>query len=288
MILRLETICISVIEPIQVLRFLLEGELLQLDASVLPEWNDKELEKTVLFPDHTGSGKTTTLVVTGYFAKKSGCIVFPVQADKALLQKIPCQITGYKSLYEIANAGISNKDMSISIFKNFVQELQQVVHVPVIFLIDQCDALVLPHQCQLRSNAAPTQIQPEENPICNIFKNWDTFKVKRGAALFAFSSTFHASSIADDGSLMLMDTINLLTESDWSRLTDKLMQERCLPTWMTIRFHGTEISIRKIYMNLAVEYYMIRIQRLLDPQRFGKAVNDSSIFAAKLFMGLEM
>ena len=91
---------------------------MQLNASVLPEWRDLELHESVLFlKSHIifrkemrdivcqlkngpcnynlevptsftkvlqgpgGSGKTTTLTVAGYFAKKSGCIVLPIQGN---------------------------------------------------------------------------------------------------------------------------------------------------------------------------------------------------------------
>jgi hypothetical protein len=167
----------------------------------------------------------------------------------------------------------------------------------------------------LKEEDEPIQIRPEQNRICSIFKNWNTFKVRRGAALFAFSSTFHASQTADDGNLMLIDTINPLTVSDWSRLTEQLVRENRLPNeherWNVRELTGllprelhrfckawniakqsdtgdNKQTVTGTYLNLAVEYFKIRIQRLLDRHRLGNAVEDSTIFAAKVFMGSEM
>src|SRR5947209_8489047 len=55
-----------------------------------------------------------------------------------------------------------------------------------------------------------------------------------------------------------------------------------------MKHYGSEVVVRERYMNLAVEYYVIMIHRLMDRKQLGEAVKDSSIFAAKLFMGSEM
>ncbi|CAG8675513.1 9480_t:CDS:1, partial [Paraglomus brasilianum] len=102
---------------------------------------------------------------------------------------------------------------------------------------------------------------------------------------------------------------------DWSLLTKQLVCEERLPSeyedwnireltgllprelhrfckaWNMAKQLETGVNketVMETYMNLAVEYFKIKVQRLLDRQRLGNAVEDSTIFAAKVFMGSEM
>ena len=160
---------------------------------------DQGSTSTTLLLGPSGVGKTTTLLYIGHMARKKGYLVFPVQArdfvnqarpmgdvirlflftwieavGKDILKAIPARLRpSYKSLYEIAKPTGDERDI-INSFILLVQELQVCVAKPVVFLISHFNAF---HQdC------------PKGNPVGTMFLDWSTFKVKRGAIIYEFSS----------------------------------------------------------------------------------------------------
>ncbi|CAG8527850.1 8024_t:CDS:2 [Funneliformis mosseae] len=102
----------------------------QLDASVLSEWNDIKLEETI---------STTAFLFTNVLRGPS------VSGNTTTLVQSAQWLHGAEKI--------------------FTKELLQV---PIIFLIDQCDSLMLPQQCQLEPNAVLAQKKPEETRYSNM------------------------------------------------------------------------------------------------------------------------
>jgi hypothetical protein len=107
----------------------------------------RELQKndspfTVLLHGASGVGKTMTLMFVGHMARKSGCLVFPIQAKKfvnqerplscvvrsfllfwsnavgeKLLKKLRCTWTSFANLFDLIKDGLSDMKKTIECFQ---------------------------------------------------------------------------------------------------------------------------------------------------------------------------
>jgi hypothetical protein len=148
-------------------------------------------------------------------ARNSGCLVFPLQArdfvdqeiplseivlnflsawmdavGEEFLKQLPCKWAKF-SLYDLLKDGIDSLQKVLQCFASLVQELKNLKVVPVVFLIDQCNAFYTRHYFRLYSDDEIKVAEPgyQCNPIGYQFVQWNTFRMRRGCILYAFSSS---------------------------------------------------------------------------------------------------
>lgn len=281
-----------------------------------------------------GVGKTTTLYITACAARAAGCLVMYINAkyftdgtdwinfkvnvfmqqwleytkNIDLLKKIPSSWSSFISLYDVALEAANDKtDKAIEAFSALIRDLCCVEYIPVIICIDQYNSFLVKHKLILEEGKPPQIIQPEYNPIANIFSNWNDFKISRGAVLYAFTSSYHGDKAANDGNSMLYEKIQPYNDSEWNKITTHFRNKlpdnieflrefvgsiprefmRFFKFWSECGIEGIDV-VKFRYFEDAERYYTTRIHRLLDRERLGAEFKDSAIFAAKVFMGDKM
>ncbi len=92
-----------------------------------------------------------------------------------LLSRLPCQISIIPNLLELLKNALSPQSNVISCFLMLVDELQSLSTVPVVFLIDQCNAFYTKHTVQLFSDDERKVVEPGSghNPIASLFVQWN-------------------------------------------------------------------------------------------------------------------
>ncbi|CAI2190251.1 1929_t:CDS:2, partial [Funneliformis geosporum] len=278
-----------------------------------------------------GVGKTTTLYTTACAARAAGCLVMYINAkyftdgtgwinvkinvfvqrwleytkNIDLLKKIPSSWPNFISLYDVAFEAANDKTgKAIQAFSALITDLCCVEYIPVIIYIDQYNSFLVKHKLILEKDKPPQIIQPEYNPIANIFSDWNNFNTSRGAVLYAFTSLYHGDKAANDGNSMLYEKIQPYNDFEWNKITTHFCNKlpdnveflrefvgsiprefmRFFKFWSEYGSEGLN-TVKFQYFEDAKRYYTTRIHRLLDRERLGDEFKDSAMFAAKVFMG---
>ncbi len=141
----------------------------------------------------SGVGKSTTLLFIGHMARKSNCMVLPIQGrcmrevgspnviayrvlrhwmkgNRELLQKLQGMDSSAKSILELVDRSERQCSESATILNEVITLFREMDLVPVIFLIDQCNAL----QCIPSSaDSDPWDI------LCSSVADFNTFQIER-------------------------------------------------------------------------------------------------------------
>jgi hypothetical protein len=299
---------------------------------------------TVLLQGASGVGKTMTLLVVGHMARKSGCIVFPIQGKyfvnqerplseivkkflskwisavgEELLAKLPCKFRNFSNLLEFVKKGLeSDENDLIGCFEHLVQELTDVVDVPVVFLIDQCNAFCTTHTVKILPKDERKIVVPGsgENPIASLFSQWNTFSMRRGCTLYAFSSSFNLLPSADDGNSNLFETLEPMDKSEFGKLVELAVNSMHLPpellepepsqqlfdlcagiprellafslVWKRSQKSNFD-NLKSSYLHNRRKFYQDRIKRLFNKEKMGDELVKASVsFAARVFVGRPM
>lgn len=292
----------------------------------------------------SGVGKTITLLFIGHMARKSGCIVFPIQASGFVNQEIPlsrivdnflsywsravgdhllgeirCQKNKlFSNLLDLVNHGLSDETNSIPCFLNLVHELQHVEHVPVVFLIDQCNAFYTKHTVKIFSDDESKVVEPGSghNPIASLFVQWNSFQLRRGCILYAFSSSFNLMPTAKDGNSNLFKTLQPMDDLEFKKLVELSININHLPkellgpqtykqlfdlcegiprellsftlAWKRPKEFNFDI-VKLEYLEHRREFYQDRIKRLFNKEKMGEELVKASVsFASHVFVGKPM
>lgn len=292
----------------------------------------------------SGVGKTMTLLFMGHMARKNGCIVFPIQCKdfvnqniplcdivwnfldiwsralgKEFLSKFPCRKAKFPNLFDLVSDGLSNTKNIFTCFSSLVHELKNLITVPVVFLIDQCNAFFAKHTVQIFADELPQTVEPGKsgNPIGNLFVNWNHFRMSRGCILYAFSSSFNLMPTASDGGSNIFQSLQPLDLIKFKKLLEMFVRVRNLPQeWLVSEYfiqifnlcsgiprellafsltlsqasENADFDILKIiYMENRCEFYLDRIKRLLSKENLGEKLFNSSVsFASRIFVGRPM
>ncbi len=149
-----------------------------------------------------------------------------------MLAELPCKLRNFSNLLEFVKKGLeSDENDLIGCFEHLVQELTDVVDVPVVFLIDQYNAFLLKHTVKILPNDKKIIVQPGSgnNPITSLFSQWNTFSMRRGSIFYAFSSCFNLLPIPSDGSSVLFETRQPMDQSEFRRLVESSVNATHLP-----------------------------------------------------------
>ncbi|CAG8594992.1 8428_t:CDS:2, partial [Paraglomus brasilianum] len=203
-------------------------------------------------------------------------------------------------MFDAAMEAAKDIQNSVVLFNFLIEDLQRTVRVPVVICIDQYNAFLVDHEAVLEYNKAPTTISWGSNPIGRIFSDWNNFNVQRGAVLFAFTSSYHGGKTAIDGNSRLFTRISPYNNDEWAKMTNRFTDSlppdtgflrnfvggiprelgRFMKIWDKERHNGVD-NVMKLYTKDATDY-------LLDKKRMKEDVKESTVFAAKIFMGSPM
>ena len=198
----------------------------------------------------SGIGKTSTLVVIGHLVRKSGGLVFPLQArdlmtchsvprwvdsflkrwkrasGNAILESTIIKETQNLSLLALVNSCIQDNDqVKIQSFLDLATSLKDLTSVPVLFLIDQFNVL------DVKSNPESLESLPEHGraSIAKYFAGWNEFKLARGAVIFAATASFASMEDAWDGNSSCIALLPPMNADPFRRLVEMMIAERLLP-----------------------------------------------------------
>ncbi|CAG8659185.1 10290_t:CDS:1, partial [Paraglomus brasilianum] len=225
--------------------------------------------------------------------------------NQDLLKQLPS--SSKVTMFDAAMEAAKDIQNSVVLFNFLIEDLQRTVRVPVVICIDQYNAFLVDHEAVLEYNKAPTTISWGSNPIGRIFSDWNNFNVQRGAVLFAFTSSYHGGKTAIDGNSRLFTRISPYNNDEWAKMTNRFTDSlppdtgflrnfvggiprelgRFMKIWDKEHHNGVD-NVMKLYTKDATDYYKERIQRLLDKKRMKEDVKESTVFAAKIFMGSSM
>ncbi|CAG8474433.1 7714_t:CDS:2, partial [Paraglomus occultum] len=299
---------------------IVKGEFFKLDKSTITESSFKELFGTneyilirrdmEVLIDELKKGPFTERTNLTYLLKGAGGVesvrVFGTMGlAKSGLKQLPS--SSKVTMFDAAMEAAKDIQNSVVLFNFLVEDLQRTVRVPVVICIDQYNAFLVDHEAVLEYNKAPTTISWGSNPIGRIFSDWNNFNVQRGAVLFAFTSSYHGGKTAIDGNSRLFTRISPYNNDEWAKMTNRYTDSlppdtgflrnfvggiprelgRFMKIWAKERHNGVD-NVMKLYTKDATDYYKERIQRLLDKKRMKEDVKESTVFAAKIFMGSPM
>ena len=145
---------------------------------------------------------------------------------------MPCQFKNFSNLLKFVKNGLASDENDLILcFEHLVLELTDVGDVPVVFLIDQCNAFYTPHTVKILPNDERKVVAPGsgENPISSLFSQWNTFRMRRGCILYAFSSSFNLMPSADDGNSNLFETLEPMDKSEFGKLVELAVNSMHLP-----------------------------------------------------------
>ncbi len=99
------------------------------------------------------------------------------------------------------------------------------------FLIDQYNAFYTKHTVKILPDDERKVVEPGSghNPITSLFSQWNTFRMRRGCILYAFSSSFNLLPIPSDGSSVLFETLEPMDKSEFRRLVESSVNSMHLP-----------------------------------------------------------
>ena len=287
---------------------------------------------TRLLQGPSGAGKSTALLFLGHMARESGCIVFPIEARQFanvndhelkiniflfmkkwktatgddMLRAHMCISKPTQTLLEFVNEGLNWQGTcqdAVDFFESVVFSLRSIDEIPVVFLIDQCNAF-----CELQSSGGCC------SRIAAMFLNWNIFRMNRGGIFYASSSSFRIMPAAKDGNHRLILQLRPMDKTSFESLlneqvaTGQLSTEfiplvddlyshcaglpRELLTFSAAFKENPDYDFQSLmYEHLLqrVDVYRNRISKLLIKEHVGKElVCESVTFACRLLMGEEM
>jgi hypothetical protein len=199
-----------------------------------------------------------------------------------------------------------------------VDELQSLSTVPVVFLIDQCNAFYTKHTVRIFSDDERKVVEPgsDHNPIASLFVQWNTFALRRGCILYAFSSSFNLMPTASDGNSNLFENLQPMDHSEFRKLVELSVSTGHLPEELlesptfqqlvdmcsgiprellafTLAWKRSEEFnfdlVKLVYLEKRREFYQDRIKRLFNKEKMGDELVKASVsFASRVFVGRPM
>lgn len=311
--------------------FLIHGSPVVVTATMAHTYSEMSKEagrQTYVFKGASGVRKTTALLFIGHMARRSGCLVFPIRGHEMRGPSFPWLVAsvllfrwmeGNRDLLRSLNhqggtllnfleKSIDSPRESVGILVDFISAVKKVSQVPVIFLIDQGNAL-----WQSDSEAI---VDAEWDTVCRMFCDFNSFTVARGSVFYAYSASFCLMPRAKDG---LSESVLVLSQMDMesSRILVaelvrcKFLPGECNSTWFERLYElcgglprelesfsrsfrelcREKISwddIEKKYFIGRAEFYRYRIRGLLSKEIAEELRNGSVEFACRYFVNERM
>jgi hypothetical protein len=285
---------------------------------------DSNLGWTRVLKGASGAGKSTTLLFIGHMAILSGCIVFSLQGHamlrpvvrewtqvilynwveaigKDVLSAIKCPLAQSMSLYDLVSIGAKDSGQSIYTMRQLLLNLCVIEVVPVVILIDECNAF---HDCN-------SETESEVAGFCDFVSRLGDGNIRRGCILRACSASFSVMPIEKDGDSLFTIQIYPMNSDSFAlfvqTLIDSFKLKFSIPSEffslcaglpreaVSIFFLISENQednfdvIRAKYFDSRTLFYEHRIGKLTNNDNLIDAVRTESIqFAARLFIGEKM
>lgn len=285
----------------------------------------------------SGVGKTMTLLFIGHMAQKCGCLVFSIRGHEMLfgttgqevnpkdvqlsvsqiltrwmntmgvsyLSEFECPCQKQMTILQLVKLGAEDPSKSISTLKSLIWNLAGITRVPVVILIDQCNAFYAP-------NIGKNDPLGEVGDICAFFAGIGNKVMARGSLLLAFSSSFKLMPLAKDGDSILFIEIAPMEIETFTSFVENLVQSfetkliintkelfkicgglprEAVAIFLTIdqNKNADLNAIRIRYFENRTKFYLYRIQKLVQDLKADCSFRKESIeFACQLFIGARM